>query len=216
LNDRGVGRISESVKLRTLAVVIPRPRVAKPYRRQQVKLRRFGASIGRAYANEYVFGSRLRVFDDDIEIAIIVEYACVHQLEFRLLTAATPIFFGEPRVRELGLRVFVEKLHVAVRRCRIEIEVILFDILAVIALGAAESKQALFQYGIAPVPQRKRKADILMAVRDPGYAVFAPAVSFRLSMCVRQVVPRGPVRAVVFANGSPRAFAQVWAPPLPP
>src|SRR5215813_13469048 len=108
LNDRSVARISDSVKLRTLAVVIPRPRVAKPYRRQQVKLRRFGASIGRAYADEYVFGSRFRVFDDDIEITILVEYARVHQLKFRLLTATTPVFFGEPRVRELGLWVFVE------------------------------------------------------------------------------------------------------------
>src|SRR5262249_57866261 len=130
LNDRSVARISDSVKLRTLAVVIPRPSVAKPYRRPQVKLRRFGAAIGRAYADEYVFRSRLRVFDDDIEIAILVEYAGVHQLEFRLLTAATPVFFGQPLVRKLGLRVFVEKLHVAVRPCRIDIEVLFFYISA--------------------------------------------------------------------------------------
>src|SRR5262249_44592663 len=133
LNDRSVASISGSVKLRTLAVVIPRPGVAKPYRRQQLELRRFGAAICRAYADEYVFGSRLGVFDDDIEITILVEYSGVHELEFRLPAAATPVFFEESSVRELGLRVLVEKLHVAVGRCRIEIEVILFDILAVIS-----------------------------------------------------------------------------------
>src|SRR5262249_40095204 len=157
-----------------------------------VKLRRFRPAIGRGYADEYVFWSRLRIFDDDIEIAILVEYARVHQLELRLFPAATPVFFGKPHVWELGLRVFIEKLHVAVRRCRIEIEVILFDILAVIALGTGEPEQALFQYRIAPVPQCERKADMLMVVGDSGYAVFAPAISFRLSMCMRQIIPGSP------------------------
>src|SRR5262249_12548776 len=43
----------------------------------------------------------------------------------------------------------------------------------------------------------------------------APAVGARSRLVVREVVPRGAVRAVVLANGAPLAFAEVRTPLAP-
>src|SRR5262249_10295614 len=55
----------------------------------------------------------------------------------------------------------------------------------------------------------------LMAVADPGEAVFVPAIRPRPGMVVREVVPRSAPRAVILADAAPCAFAQVRPPTLP-
>jgi hypothetical protein len=62
------------------------------------------------------------------------------------------------------LRILVEIFHIGVGRRTVEIEVVLFDILAVIALAIGESKQALLENGIYPIPQGNRKAQLLSIV----------------------------------------------------
>ena len=84
-----------------------------------------------------------------------------------------------------------------------------------IPLFSGEPEKAFFQDGVAAIPQRQRKAKVLMAVADAGNPVFAPAIGARAGMVVREVVPGGAVRAVVLANGSPLALAQVRSPALP-
>src|SRR5581483_9457768 len=118
-------------------------------------------------------------------------------------------------VREFGLRVFVEALHVGVRRGRVEVEVILLAVLTVIALAAGQAEEAFFQDRVAPVPEGEREADALVVIGDSGDAVLAPAVSLRARVVVRQVIPRRAVRAVILAHRAPRAFAQVRPPALP-
>src|SRR5262249_43800284 len=101
--------------------------------------------------------------------------------------------------------------------CRraVEIEVILFNVFAVIALTSGDAKQPLLENGIFSIPQGESKTDHLMTVGDAGNAVFIPAVRFRASVIMRQVVPCGAVSAIVFADRSPGALAQIGSPALP-
>ncbi len=75
------------------------------------------------------------------------------------------------------MRIFVQILHVRVRRRRIEIEVILLHILAMVAFVARQAEHAFFEDGVALIPESKRKAKQLTAVGDAGDSVLVPAVS---------------------------------------
>src|SRR6266852_2383883 len=101
------------------------------------------------------------------------------------------------------------------RRSVVEVEVVLFDVYAVIALISCESEEAFLQDRIAPVPHCQRKADVLVAVADAAYSIFIPAISPRPRVIMRKVFPCRAVCAVVFAHRSPCALAHVGAPPLP-
>ena len=59
---------------------------------------------------------------------------------------------------------------------RIEIEVVLFDILAVVSLAVSEPKEPLFNNWISAVPQSERKTELLFIVRKTGQAILAPMV----------------------------------------
>ena len=66
-------------------------------------------------------------------------------------TTILPIRLGaRPEITILGkrgLRILVQIPHVGVRRCAVEVEVVLLDVLAVIPLIAGQPKQALLQVG---------------------------------------------------------------------
>src|SRR5215831_14895755 len=86
------------------------------------------------------------------------------------------VLLDEARVRELRLRVLVQRLHVRVRRRRVEVEEALLHVLTVIAFRAGEAEQPLLQDRIAPVPQREGEADAALAIGDAEQPVFAPAI----------------------------------------
>ena len=144
-------------------------------------------------------GRSLRIFHEHIKIAIAAEDAGVHQLKLKIPLSPSSVLFHQPGVREFLLWIPVEILHVGMRRRGIEVGVIFLHVLAVISLFSGEPEKAFFQDGVAAVPQRQRKAKVLMAVADAGDAVFAPAVGARAGLVVREVVPRGAV-----ARCSPR------------
>jgi len=96
-----------------------------------------------------------------------------------------------------------------VSRRAVEVEVVFLDVLAVVAFVAGRAEDPLFQDGIAPIPQRQGKADVLVTVADAGDAVFVPAVRPRAGMIVGEIFPGGPIRAVVLADRAPGAFAEV-------
>jgi hypothetical protein len=75
------------------------------------------------------------------------------------------------------------------RRRGVQVEVRLLDVLAVVPLGTGEAEQALFEDGIAPVPQRDREAEPLLAIADAEQAVLAPTIGARSSVVVRKGVP---------------------------
>src|SRR5262249_24440833 len=96
-----------------------------------------------------------------------------------------------------------EELHVGVSRRRVEVEVVLLSVLAVISLVPGETEETLLQDGVAPVPERQGEAEPSVVVGNPGDPVFAPPVRPRPRVIVREEFPDRAVRAVVLADGSP-------------
>src|SRR6516225_10543198 len=119
---------------------------------------RLGAAIVRFDLDKDVFRGCLCILDENIKIAVSVEYSCVHQLEFEFVPASAPVFLYQPRIRKLRLRILIEELHVRMRRSRVQVIVILLNILAVIAFTSRESKQTLLQNRVFAVPQSQCKA----------------------------------------------------------
>ena len=67
--------------------------------------------------------------------------------------AAPAVFFNQPPVGKFRLRVLVEEFHVGVGRRRVEIKIILFNVLAVVSFVAGEAEEAFFHNRIFAVPQ---------------------------------------------------------------
>src|SRR5271163_1580354 len=97
--------------------------------------RGLGASIADADFNQQIVGRRLRVFNKNIEIAIVVENAGVQQLVFLFIARALAIGLDEVVVRIGALRVLVEILHVGVCGSAVEVEVVLLYVLAMITFA---------------------------------------------------------------------------------
>src|SRR5262245_66322426 len=113
------------------------------------------------------------------------------------------------------MRVLVEVLQIGMGRRRIEIEVVLLDVLAVVALAVRQAEEPFLEDRILAVPQRQGEAEQLPIVADPRESVLAPAIGARARVIVAEVVPRVAGLAVVFANGAPLAFAEIGPPLLP-
>src|SRR2546429_6508186 len=97
----------------------------------------------------------------------------------------------------------------------VEIEIVLFYVLAVITLVAGQSKNAFLQNGIVLVPQGHRKTDHLAPITDSRQAILIPAIGARSCLIVGEVFPRISVRAVVFTHCAPCTFAEIRSPSFP-
>ena len=86
----------------------------------------------------------------------------------------------------------------------VEVEVVLLDVLAVVALVAGEAEEPLLQDRVAAVPQRQREADALVAVADAGQAVLVPAVGARGGVVG---ILGGPAPALIFPPPPPLPLA---------
>ncbi len=193
----------------------PRPPVPEPDRRQHVELGGVRSAVLDGDPDENVLHGGLRVFDEDVEVPIAVKDARVEQLELGHVAPAARVLVGQARIRERRLWILVEPLHVGVGRRAVEVEVVLLDVLAVIALGAGQAEQAFLEDRVASVPQRDGEADDLVTVADAREPVLVPAVRPGAGVLVREVVPGVAVGAVVLAHGAPRALAEVRSPALP-
>ena len=137
---------------RPVAAGKPRPEIAIPERRQHIQFGRDGTSIVNRDLNENVLRRFLGILDEDVEVAVVVEDPRVDQFVFELALAAAPVPVHEVGIRERRLRIFVEILHVRVRRRAIQIEVVLLDVLAVITLAVGQAEKALLENGVRAVP----------------------------------------------------------------
>ncbi|MGC4089204.1 MAG: hypothetical protein QM756_15230 [Polyangiaceae bacterium] len=206
-------------QLRPLTVAFaaapPRPRIAKPQRRQHVQACLVAPRVLDRDADQNVFGPRLGVLRDHVEVLSVVERPAVGDLELRLLLAARAIFFHQARVGKLSARILVQRLQVRRRRRSVQVVVELLDVLTVIAFRPGQAEQALLQDGVAFVPQREREAQARLAVTNAEQAIFAPAVGAAARLIVGEVVPALAVRGVVFTHRAPLALGKVRAPALP-
>jgi hypothetical protein len=165
--------------------------------------------------HEYVFRIGFRTLYEHVEVAVLVEDAGVEELVLHVVPRAPAVCLHQIGVRIRRLRVLVEKLHVRVGWRAVEVEVVLLDVLAVVALAVGEPEEALLEDGVLAVPQRERETEPLLVVGDPSQAVFTPAIRPRSGMIVGEEVPGVSVLAVILAHGSPLPLAQVRAPLLP-
>src|SRR5262245_9291489 len=116
------------------------------------------------------------ILDEHIEVAVVVEDTGVEKLILHLGATAAPVGLHQVGVGKSRLRVLVEKLHVGVGRRRVEVEVVLFDVLAVVGFAVGQAKKALFENRVLAVPQRQRKTEPLVVVGKTGQTVLAPAI----------------------------------------
>src|SRR5262249_28393210 len=93
--------------------------------------------------------------------------------------------------------------HVGMGRRRVEVEVVLLDVLAMVALAVREPEQSFLEDRVAAVPQREGETQALPVVRDPAEAILAPAVCAGPGLVVPEVIPRVPVAAVILADRAP-------------
>ena len=200
---------------RRLAARRPRPRVAKPERRQQVQGRRVGTAVVRGHLDEDVVGRGLGVLDEHVEIAILGEDPRVDQLVLELVAAAPAVRRHQVVVRKLALRILVERLQVGVRGRAVQVEPVVLGVLAVIAFAVRQPEHALLEDRIDAVPHGEREAQTLTLVADPRDPVLPPAIGARARLVVREVVPGVAAAAVVLAHGAPLALAEVGTPREP-
>ncbi len=123
-----------------------------------MKVGGFRPAVVHRDANEDVRRRLLRVFRNNIEIAVLVEGAGVDQFELRIEIAAASVLLDELRIGKRALRIFIERLQVGMRGRRVQVVVALLDVLAVIPFAVGQAEQAFFQNRIAAVPERQRKA----------------------------------------------------------
>jgi hypothetical protein len=200
---------------RLLRILEPVPRVAKPDLRQDVQTSGLRSTVGRRDPQQDVIDVGLGVFDEDIEVFVLVEQPGVDQFELRILLAASPVLPYQPFVRIGRLRIFVEHPRIGIRRRRVQVVVEFLDVLAVIALGVGQPEQPLLQDRISAVPEGDGEAEVLLIVAEPAETVLSPSVGVRTRRLVWQIAPGIAVGAVIFAHRPPLPFAEV-RPPTPP
>ena len=131
------------------------------------------------------------------------------------MAGAAAVLVDQGLIGKCCLRIFVQALHVGVRGSAVEIEILLLDIFAVVALVTAEAEEALLEDRVAGVPEAESEADALVAVADAGEAVLVPAVGADCGVLEREVIPSLALRRVVFAYGTPSAFGEIGSPAVP-
>src|SRR5277367_1562223 len=207
--ERLVGRKYERAsrnETRLWLVRFPAPGISKGQLRQQVQRRGGIAAIVRGNPHQHIIDSRLSVFDEHVEISILIEYPGVEQFVFRGIDSVLSILGAELRIGISRLRILVKHFQVRMRGGCIQVVVELFDVLTVIAFTVGQTEQTLFENGITLVPQSQGEAERLLIVRKPRNAVLAPPISSAAGMIVRKIFPSVSMRTVVFTNRAPLAY----------
>ena len=146
----------------------PGPGIAKPERRQHVQRCRLRPPVVDGDPDQDVLGRFLGVFHEDVEVAILVEDAGVEQFVLKVLGAARAVGLDQIVVGIGRLRIFVEVLHVGVGRRVVQVEIVLLDILAVVALAIGQAEETLLENRIGAVPQGQGEAELLWSSEMPA------------------------------------------------
>jgi len=90
LNDQSVTPRLPSPQAGTSAVLVPGPGVAEPERGQEVEFGWVWSTIGGGDTDQDVVGRTLGIFDENVEVAVLVEDARVQQLILEGMPVALP------------------------------------------------------------------------------------------------------------------------------
>src|SRR5262249_33523463 len=138
--------------------------VTEPQSRQDMQLGLLWTAVAGRDLYQNILVRLFGILDKNIEVAVVVEDAGVEQLVFELGATAPPVGLHQVGIRKSRLRILVEKLHIGVCRRRVEVKVVLFDVLTVIGFAVGQAEKPLFENRIFAVPQRQRKAEPLVVV----------------------------------------------------
>ena len=194
----------------------PRPGVAKPQRGEEVQRRRLRPVVDGGDADDDLLRRRLRVLHEDVEPAAVVEDAGVEQLVLGPGPLPPLVLRHQLLVGEGPLRIAVAQAHGGVGRRVVDVDVVLLDVLSVIALERGEPEEPFLEVVVPLVPEGRREAELLEPVADAGDAVLPPAVGLGPRQGVGQVSPGVAVGRVILADGAPGAVGKVGAPAPPP
>src|SRR5258705_7085430 len=84
-----------------------------------------------------------------------------------------------------------------------------------VGLAVRQAEHAFLEDGVLPVPQSYAEAHQLLVIADAGQTILAPVIGAGPGLVMTEVVPGISILAVVFANGSPLALAEVGPPLFP-
>ena len=171
-------------------ILTPRPQITEPDGWQEVQRGSFGSAIVHRNLDQQIFGRGLGVFHEHVEIPILIEHPGVQQLVLEVVRPAPVVFTNDLAVRVRRLRVLVQVFHVRVGRRRVEVEVALLYVLAVVPFAVGQAEQPLLEDRILAVPERERETEKLVIVGNASQAVLAPAVRSRARLIVAEVIPR--------------------------
>ena len=202
-------------QIRLVQIFFPRPGVAKPQVRQDVKGCSFRPTIVDGHAHQDVFRRILGVFHEHVEVTVIVKNARVEQFKFRFTFAARRAFCNQPVVGKGALRILVEHLQVGMRRRGVEVVIKLLHVFAVIAFGIGKAEETFLQNWILAVPHGERETEPLQAVAEAGNAILAPAVGAAARVVVRKIFPCRAAGRIILADSSPLAFGKIRPKKLP-
>ena len=197
------------------AICTPGPGVAKPECRQDVERCGVWASVVSRDPDGNILGIGLGILDVNVEVTVVIENARVDEFVFRSLPLTTLIFSDQIRIGKGPLRILVEQVHVGVAWRVVNVEVVVFQIFAVVAFERVHTKEAFLQMAVDTIPECGRKTEKLIAITDASNAVLAPAIGFCASHVVREKGPRIPVGGVVFPDGAPAPVGEIGPPPAP-
>ena len=193
----------------------PRPGIAEPERGEDVEPGCVGAAVGGGDPDGDLLRSALRILDDDVEIAAVVEGSRVGQLKLRPAPLPGHVLGDELGVGEGGLGIAVEEAHEGVGRRVVDMHPPLLGILAMIPLPRGDAEQTLLEMRIGTVPKGRGEAEDLVAVGKPGDAVLPPAIGLGPGVVVGEIVPGITIPGVVFTDCPPGAVGEVRPPPAP-
>src|SRR5262249_49187121 len=126
-----------------------------------------------------------------------------------------PVGVNEVRVRVGLLGILIEILHVRVGRGRVQVKVVLLNVLAVVRFTVGEAEQPFLKNGILPVPQGQGEAEKLLVIRDARQPVFSPPVGAGTRLVMAEIVPGIAIVAIILPHRAPLPLAQVRSPLLP-
>src|SRR5258708_16083323 len=110
------------------------PGVTKPECREGVQVSGFRSAVVRSNTDENIFCIRFGVFDEYIEVTVLIEDACIKQFIFWRTLAALTICLHQIRIWERALWIFINHLHITMRRRGTKVKIIFFHILPMIPL----------------------------------------------------------------------------------
>ena len=173
------------------------------------------ASIRDRNANQDIVGSCFRVFREHIKISALIKNPGVREFKLGIVSPSPTILSDQLIVWELRLRILIQRLHVGMCWCGIEIKITLLHIFSVISFRSGQTEKSLFENLVLAIPEREREAQATFSIRDSQQPVFAPSIGTTSSMFMGKGVPAFTGRGVIFTHSSPLTFRQVRSPTLP-